>query len=137
MTFKTLYLDNILLKCANDANATEHHSLLRRPSLESVLSPTTVKLNQNPYKLAEGSLIQYGNPPEYGVVKWTGILPGRENIYYAGVEMVTSYDINVVYIQIVVYKYGYRYVSHCCLPIKLKYALSNSCEISLFTVKSL
>ena len=48
--------------------------------------------------------------------------------------MVTSYDINVVYIQIVVYKYGYTYVSHCCLPTKLKYALSNLCEISLITV---
>ena len=108
MTFKTLYLDNILLKCANDANATEHHSLLRRPSLESVLLPASIKLDQNPYKLAEGSLIQYGNPPEYGVVKWIGILPGRENIYYAGVEMVTTYDINVVYNQIVLYKYMYH-----------------------------
>ena len=93
MTFKTFYSETILLKCANGANATEHHPLLRQSSFISGLFPASVKLNQNPYNLAEGSLIQYGNPPEYGVVKWIGILPGRENIYYAGVEMVNSYDI--------------------------------------------
>jgi len=55
-------------------------------SLGSAISPS--QLDQNPYKLEVGSTIQYGNPPEYGVIKWIGILPGRENIEYAGVEMV-------------------------------------------------
>lgn len=76
-----------MLKCAVVTNATEHHTLIRQPSLGSA---AFVKLNQNPYKLSKGSLIQCGNPPEYGEVKWIGILPGRENIYYAGVEMVNT-----------------------------------------------
>lgn len=86
----TFHLDNILLKCAIVTNATEHHTLIRQRSLGSAAS---VKLNQNPYKLSKGSLIQCGNPPEYGVVKWIGILPGRESTHYAGVEMVNNCNI--------------------------------------------
>ena len=46
-------------------------------------------LDQNPYKLKEGSSIQYDDPPKYGVVKWVGMIPGRDKTFYAGVEMVS------------------------------------------------
>ena len=86
-----LYLDDILLRYADEANVTEHRSLIpRQPSVDCVLSPvpTSVKLHQNPYKLEIESTVQYGEPPQYGVIKWIGVLPGRENLY-AGVEMVS------------------------------------------------
>ena len=39
--YDDLLLDNILLKCANETNASEHHpSLLRQSSLESVRCTT-------------------------------------------------------------------------------------------------
>ena len=73
-----------MLKYANETNTTKHCTQLS--SLESILSPSP--LDQNPHKLEVGSTIQYGDPIEYGVLKWIGMLPGRENIQYAGVEMV-------------------------------------------------
>jgi len=82
-------LDDILLKCASETKQDTINLLSRQPSLHSILSPSPVHLDQNPYKLAVGSLIQYANPAEYGMIKWIGLLPGRENIYYAGVEMVS------------------------------------------------
>ena len=42
---------------------------------------------KNQYNLKVGSVIQYGNPPRYGVIKWIGHLPD-EIVMYAGVEMV-------------------------------------------------
>ena len=51
--------------------------------------PAPVKLHQNPYKLEIESTVQYGEPPQYSVIKWIGVLPGRENLLYAGVEMVS------------------------------------------------
>lgn len=41
----------------------------------------------NPYNLEVGSVIQYGEPEQCGVIKWIGRLPDQEEIY-AGVEMV-------------------------------------------------
>ena len=86
-----LYLDDILLRYADETNVTEHRSLIpRQPSVDCVLSPvpTPLKLHQNPYKIEIESTVQYGEPPLYGVIKWIGVLPGRENLY-AGVEMVS------------------------------------------------
>lgn len=81
-----LYLDNVLL---NTADIAEHRPLIsRQPSVDSV---STVQLDQNPYKLEVGCIVEYGKPVEYGVIKWIGVLPGIENVLYAGVEMV-SYD---------------------------------------------
>ena len=51
-------------------------------------------LNQNPYKLEEGSAIKYDYPPKYGVIKWIGIIPGWDKTLYAGVEMVI-YNTNI------------------------------------------
>ena len=34
--------------------------------------------------------MQYGNPVEYGVIKWIGHLPNEEGLY-AGVEMVRHF----------------------------------------------
>ena len=44
-------------------------------------------VDTNPYNLEVGSVIQYGEPAQCGVIKWIGKLPGQEEIY-AGVEMV-------------------------------------------------
>ena len=87
-TSETFHLDNILLKRG-------HHAVILRQC--SLKSPASVQLNQNPYKLEVESFIQYGKPTEYGVIKWIGLLPGRENIYYAGVEMVMKYNMSGVY----------------------------------------
>ena len=46
--------------------------------------------NDNPHKLEVGSLIQFGNPPCYGVIKWMGTLPETEHVLMAGVEVVSS-----------------------------------------------
>ena len=92
-TLINFYLDNILLKCANEASLTEHRPpISRKISLDS-MSPT--QLNQNPYKLELGSTVEFGKSAEYGVIKWIGRLPGIEGILYAGVEAV-SYSISIV-----------------------------------------
>ena len=44
--------------------------------------------DSNPYKLEEGSMILYGDPPRSGMVKWIGYLPEAQ-ILIAGVEMVS------------------------------------------------
>ena len=43
--------------------------------------------DKNPYNLEKGSLVQFGNPPCYGVIKWIGSLPEIDGIM-AGVEVV-------------------------------------------------
>ena len=82
-----------MLKSTDDTVTPEHRSLgKRQPSVDSVLSPThaqAAQLHQNPYKLEVGSTVQYRKSAEYGVIKWMGILPGRENCFYAKVEMVS------------------------------------------------
>lgn len=45
--------------------------------------------NYNPHNLELGSMIQYGNPLRYGVIKWVGHLPGPTTSLVAGVEMVS------------------------------------------------
>ena len=79
------YLDNILLnntRLSDETNITEHHPIWQ-PSVPPA------QLDQNPHKLEVGSTVQHGEPVEYGVIKWIGVLPGRENVLYAGVEMVS------------------------------------------------
>ena len=44
-------------------------------------------LDPNPYSLTVGSVIEYGEPIQYGVIKWIGHLPGVQGLH-AGVEMV-------------------------------------------------
>lgn len=68
-------------------NPPDYHSLIpRQTSLNFVPSPPPVQLSQN---LKVGSTVQYGRPLKYGVIKWIGKLPGKENELYAGVEMVS------------------------------------------------
>ena len=91
-----LYLDDILLRYADETNVTEHRSLIpRQTSVDCVLSPALVpdKLHQNLYKLQVESTVQYGEPAQYAVIKWIGMLPGRENLLYAGVEMVSHHAV--------------------------------------------
>ena len=95
ISFKIIHLENILLKYADKTITPEHRSLVKiQPSVDCVLSPSCLQLHQNPHKLEVGYTVQYGEPVEYGVVKWIGSLPGREKLLYAGVEMV-SYSVNM------------------------------------------
>lgn len=44
--------------------------------------------------------MHYGHPIKYGVIKWIGIIPGRDKTLYAGVEMVKY---NIVHL-VILYK---------------------------------
>lgn len=44
-------------------------------------------IDTNPYNLEVGSVIEYGEPAVYGVIKWIGNLPNETKIY-AGLELV-------------------------------------------------
>ena len=44
--------------------------------------------NDNPHNLEVGALMQFGNPPCYGIIKWIGSLPDT-NCVMAGVELVS------------------------------------------------
>ena len=55
---------------------------------KSVRSPDPQPSNENPHNLEIGSLIQFGNPPCYGVIKWIGLIP-EANCTMAGVEVVS------------------------------------------------
>ena len=53
-----------------------------------VLTANSVELvDTNPYNLEVGSVIQYGEPVQCGVIKWIGNLPDETDLF-AGVEMV-------------------------------------------------
>lgn len=52
---------------------------------ETALAASSSQLN--PYNFEVGSVIQYGKPPQCGVIKWIGNLPGHIEMF-AGVEMV-------------------------------------------------
>ena len=49
----------------------------------------------NPYNLEEGSIIQYGDPPRSGIIKWIGYLPEGANVLLAGIEMVNMYLVKI------------------------------------------
>ena len=54
----------------------------------NVLTTSSVELvDRNPYNLVVGSVIQYGEPVQCGVIKWIGNLPNKTDVF-AGVEMV-------------------------------------------------
>ena len=44
-------------------------------------------VDTNPHNLKIGSVIEYGEPPQCGVIKWIGNL-SNETVTYAGLEMV-------------------------------------------------
>ena len=55
--------------------------------VSSFIEPVQHALNT----LEVGSMVQFDNPPQYGYIKWIGILPGYDT-EYAGVETVSKYD---------------------------------------------
>ena len=61
-------------------------------------NPPTTKgpVNDNPHNLDVGSMIQFGKPPCYGVIKWMGYLSDF-NLVMAGVEVVCVYNIFICY----------------------------------------
>lgn len=81
------HLDDILLNSADRINIIEHS--VRQLSTPS-LSSSPIKVDQNPYKLEVGSKIQHGDPTEYGVIKWIGVMFPGNKLLYAGVEMVSA-----------------------------------------------
>ena len=54
--------------------------------------PGEYPADYNPKNLEVGSMIQYGNPPRYGMIKWIGHLPRAVSLV-AGVEMVSMHII--------------------------------------------
>ena len=78
----------------DETNATEHRPLMVKQS--SV--PVPAQSYENPYKLEVGSIVQFGKPIEYGVIKWIGKLPGKDNVLYAGVETVSYGFIMCLYL---------------------------------------
>ena len=50
---------------------------------------SVIRDDGNPCNLEVGSLIQYGDPPCYGVIRWMGML-FTTNVLMAGVDMVST-----------------------------------------------
>ena len=68
--------------------SNQGHKPMWSPDLKpSRLDPKSS--SDNSHNLEVGSLIQFGNPPCYGVIKWMGILPETEHVLMAGVEVVS------------------------------------------------
>ena len=55
--------------------------------LVGISSHSTERKDINPHNLMVGSVIEYDEPVQYGVIKWIGKLPDQQAIF-AGVEMV-------------------------------------------------
>ena len=67
-----------------------------QPKLEQ--SNSVIK-DQNPYNLENGSMIEFSNPPQYGVIKWIGyLLNMSKKCKVAGVEMVSPSGMIYMYI---------------------------------------
>ena len=101
-----------MLEFADENSTTKNHAGLNLTLSTSTTSPLQLP-DQNQHKLDVGSKVQCGNYPEYGVVKWIGIL--YENGWlYAGVEMVSI--MCVVCMCMCVYVHVYLIMSHLFLP---------------------
>ena len=62
------------------------HMWLRDPQPSR---PNPKSSNDNPHNLEVGSMIRFGNPPCYGIIKWMGTLPETDCVMMAGVEVVS------------------------------------------------
>lgn len=63
-------------------------------TLSTSSKPTSKEpISDNPHNFKVGAKIEFGNPPCYGVIKWTGSLPGY-GCLMAGVEVVCYCTIN-------------------------------------------
>ena len=51
-------------------------------------------VDTNPYNLEVGSVIQYGEPVQCGVIKWIGNLPNETEVN-AGLEMVRHMEVHM------------------------------------------
>lgn len=49
-----------------------------------------MKKSQNAHKFEIGSMVQYGDPPQYGTIQWIGVLPDCARVLYAGLDMVSN-----------------------------------------------
>lgn len=102
----------------------EHHNSDRSSAIK----------DQNPYNLEIGSMIQFSNPPHYGVVKWIGYLRDTsKNSKIAGVEMVKmhishmyfysakiNYNCNLT-VHDSTYKYSECSISYCKVYVSCMY----------------
>ena len=68
---------------------SERNHKFTRPPDPQLSRPNPQSSNDNPHNLEVGSMIQFGNPPCYGVIKWMGTLPETEHVLMAGVEVVS------------------------------------------------
>ena len=84
-----------------------------------VRSPDPHPSNDNPHNLELGSLIQFGNPPCYGVIKWIGSIP-EANCVMAGVEVVRKFIyIHYICMSWVCYQMSIYVPNFIILPFRL------------------
>jgi len=83
---------HLIIAIGNLSNSTESlNDEISTPLAESPRSLPSSSLHElsNPHDLEVGSAIYYDDPPKKGVIKWIGVIPPRDNVLYAGVEMVS------------------------------------------------
>ena len=68
-------------KASTAAGSSHHKQTTSKPIAKA----------QNPHNLELESLVQFGDPPIYGVIKWIGILPDYGEALQAGMHMVSTY----------------------------------------------
>ena len=82
----TEYYLLVIIEKSSQANS-QSNDVDNRPN-ETVLSADNIQLvDTSLYNLEVGSVIQFGEPPRYGVIKWIGNLPDQAEVS-AGLEMV-------------------------------------------------
>ena len=66
---------------------SQENSQSNSDSHKEIVTDGTQLVDTNPYSLGIGSVIQYGEPDQCGIIKWMGNLPNETEVY-AGLEMV-------------------------------------------------
>ena len=102
-----------LIICLPIAVITENSSQVNGPSNDVtnrrnrvVHSADSMQLvDTNPYNLKVGSVIQYDEPAQYGVIKWIGKPPGQAQIF-AGLEMVKHENFSAYLATLYVHNYA-------------------------------
>ena len=96
-TYMYLYV-NIICLCTTDCpsqpggTGAKPLNQSNRPAHSPTSQPNNhAHQNDNPHNLEEGSVVQYGDRPHYGVIKWIGKFPDHREIWFAGLDMVGYY----------------------------------------------
>lgn len=85
-----LYVIIYSVLCIKDHPGAKPLDQIHRP-VPPTSRPDIHAHHKNPHNLEEGSAVQYGNPPRYGVIKWIGEFPNQRELLFAGLDMVCYY----------------------------------------------